>query len=68
MLSKSEIRSRMIEYYSDDYKDLHGIRPRHIDWSKISDDELNVMYDRQRDEYLLWLEKTSDYKRDEFLV
>lgn len=32
-----------IEWYHNVYKDLHGIRPRHIDFSQVTESEMQVL-------------------------
>lgn len=38
-------RGELIDLYSDTYKDHHGVRPRHIDFKKISLGELRRKYE-----------------------
>ena len=37
-----------IEWYHNVYKDMYGIRPRHIDFSRVSDSMMQVLMDDLR--------------------
>ena len=43
--SSSQDHDQLSSIYSDLYKERHGIRPRHMDFSKFSEEELQKMVD-----------------------
>jgi len=48
--TRNSERDETASIYSDVYKEKYGVRPRHIDWDVISDDEAQAMLDRLYDE------------------
>lgn len=58
--SSSQDHGQLSSIYSDLYKERHGIRPRHMDFSKFSEEELQKMVDDMEEEM-----STVDYSHDE---
>lgn len=48
--SPSQDHGQLSSIYSDLYKERHGIRPRHMDFSKFSEEELQKMVDDMEEE------------------
>ncbi len=44
-------REALISYISDDFKDIHGFRPRHWDFDSMTDEQLQTIFDNIRVEY-----------------